>query len=144
MIKKVSLTCSTVAYGTGDLIDLPFTLSGVIDVGKKNPILKRVLLTDLTTLAVQVDVFICDASMAATTSVDNGAMVVPDGLITSIIAAVPISTFYQFDDNSIGFSADLNLTCSPADGGNSLYGFVVCRGSRTHEASDLGLTFMFA
>lgn len=140
---KVTATvdCSTAIYATGDLMGAPFTLAGVRFPGCNHPILQSVLVQDTSTLATNIDVFICDASMASTTSVDNGAMVVPDALLGNIVGCVSITTFYQFDDNCVGQANALSMACSPL-GSNDLYGFVVARAARTAD-DDLTLTFNF-
>ena len=136
-----TISCSTAIYATGDLMGAPFTLSGVRFPGSNHPILQSVLMQDTTSLATAIDVFICDVSMASTTVVDNGAMVVLDADLTSIIGCVSITTFYQFDDNCVGQAANLALACDP-NGANDLYGFVVARAARTADDS-FSLVFNF-
>ena len=129
-----TITCSTAIYATGDLMGAPFTLSGVRFPGCNHPILQSIVVQDTSTLATDIDVFLADASMATTTSVDNGAMVLTDTLLASIIGCVSITTYYQLDDNCIGQAANIALALDPA-GANDLYGFVVCREARTADDS---------
>ena len=136
-----TISCSTAIYATGDLVGAPFTLSGVRFPGCNNPILQSVLVQDTSTLATAIDVFIADVSMAGTTSVDNGAMVLTDTLLEGIIGCVSITTFYQFDDNCVGQATGLQMACSPK-GANDLYGFVVARAARTADDS-MKLVFNF-
>ena len=128
-------------YATGDLMGAPFTIAGVRFPGSNHPILQSVVVLDTSTLATDIDVFIADASMTGTTAVDNGAMVLTDALLASIVGCVSVTTYYQLDDNCVGQAANLALALDP-NGSNDLYGFVVCREARTAD-DDMTIVFNF-
>ena len=141
---KTTPTIGTSAYASGDLIGPKLTFENACrqksEGGDEGTgLIQSVVLTDLAKQDVSIDVIFFDTDPSNTTFTDNAPFDVADADLPNIIGVAQITTYADFNDNSVGWAANLELPFDLKSRSNSLYAAMVSRGSPTYAASDLTL-----
>jgi hypothetical protein len=132
------------AYSTGDLIGGLLTLSGADSIGGLPPFLTSITLQDLDKQNVAIDVVFFDANPTGTTFTNNAALDIADADLPKVIAVIPVTTYFSFNDNSVATVNALGGIAMNAAGGPTIYACLVSRGAPTYSASGLSALFGFA
>lgn len=131
-------------YAPGDLLGGKLTLSNAMRVAAGSGILQDIVVQDLSNQKAALDVVIFDADPSTTTFTNNAALDVSDADLVRIIGHVSIlaSDYISFADNAVATKSGLAMPVDVAAGRN-LYACVVCRGTPTYTANELGIAFGF-
>lgn len=133
IIKKYSFTVTS-DEGDADAVGSLITIENVCTLRHPHPKLKKILVEDLSSACPVMDCILFDASPASTTATDNNPMIVNDADLTKIINYVPLATLKAFDDNSVLYSADLDM---PVEGDGSfpqpLYAWLMLRAAAPND-----------
>lgn len=126
-------------YASGDLMGGKLTLSNAIRVAAGSGILQDIVVQDLTNQKAALDVVLFDSDPSTTTFTNNAALDVSDADLVRIIGHVSIlaSDYISFADNAVATKSGLAMPVDVAAGRN-LYACVVCRGTPTYTANELG------
>lgn len=124
------------AYASGDAVGTKFTLSNALRVSGGTGVLKSVKIVDKAKQNATLDLIIFKADIAATVT-DNQPFDPTDADLSNIVAAVQVSTWYSFNNNSYG-QAECAIDIK-SDSLN-LYAVLVSRGTPTYADGDLVVT----
>ncbi len=144
-VVEATPTIETGIYASGDLIGELITLAGaartISEGGDEGTgLIQSVILTDLSKQDANIDVVFFDANPDGTTFTDNSPLDVADADLVKIIGVAQITTYADFNDNSVGWAANLALPFDLKGRTASLFAALVSRGTPTYAAtSDLTL-----
>lgn len=142
LIISVSPTVDTNIYASGDLVGGKLTLTDAALAGPTKVVLQAVEIVDLAKQSVALDVVLFGANPSATTFTDNAAFDIDDADLPKVLGVVSVTTWYAFNDNSVGQARGLSL---PVTSTGSLYAALVSRATPTFAAAtDVTIRFEFA
>lgn len=141
-IITVPMVVQAAAYASGDVVGGKLTLEGCnphIDGSKPaGGLIQSVVITDAAKQSITKDVVFFDADPTNTTFAENGAVDIDDADLAKIIGVAQVSSWFAFNDNSVGQAVNLAIPFVIA--GLPLYAAVVERGAPTYAAvTDLTL-----
>ena len=144
------LVSVTPSYTAGDCLGVaaPYTLSGILRGlqagGEGGSIyLHAIRIYDKAKKDIPIDVVIYNANPSATTFTDNTAQTINDADLVRQIAVVPVVTYHDYADNSIGKADNLGIAIAVA-ASRDLYVSLVARGTGAYAASgDLSVYLVF-
>lgn len=123
----------TAAYVAKDAVGTLLSFSNAARVSGGSITVDAVTIVDKAQQMMTMELVLFNASI--TTPTDSSAFDPTDAELLTCIGVIPISTWYDFNDNSVAHRAGLGLTAVLA--GTTLYGVLVARSSGTLSASDL-------
>lgn len=149
IIVSVTPTLDTNAYTSGDHMGTVHTIPGYAHGPGMIATLNSLSIVDISQQKSALDIFFFDASPTVT-SADNAAANIADAQSTAKCIGHVIVVAGDYRDigsaNSIACVKNIGLTLkadSTASAPNSIYAFVVARGTPTYGASDLTFKYCF-
>jgi hypothetical protein len=136
-----NLTVSTTAYTAKDAVGglITFSSFGRLSLTSGGSIVSRGLITSVVLLdfdqqKVPMELALFDRTFTATT--DNAIFAPSDSDLANLIAVIPISQYFDFSTNCVGFSGNLGIpyVCNGAD----LFGQLLTRGAPTFTSTTAG------
>ncbi len=131
------LTVQAAAYASGDLV------GGLIRLDNCNPdntgrrdaggLIQSVAIADLAAQNITKDVVFFDSNPDGTTFTENAALDIADADLLKIIGVAQVSSWFSFNDNSMGQA--VNLAIPFAIAGAPLYAAIVERGAPTYAST---------
>lgn len=132
-------TIETSAYAAGDLVGEKITLSNVVRVVPESGVINQVVVTDLDSETVDLDIVFFDTDPSSTTFTDNSAFDIADTDLLNVICVVSLTTHKDFADNGISQAQNVNCPFALA-GATTIYAAIVTRSAVTYTStSDLTL-----
>jgi hypothetical protein len=149
IVVSVTPTLDTNAYASGDHMGTLHTIPGYAHGPGLIAVLNSLTIVDLAQQKSALDVFFFDASPTISSS-DNAAANIADAQSTAKCIGHVVVAAADYRDigsaNSIACVKNIGLTVKAnpeATAPNSIYAFVVSRGSPTYAASDLTFKYAF-
>jgi len=146
MIRRVSSSTTSSAYTTGMVINGALAIERVTNAGRTQPILRQILVKQLTTGANDYDFIFLDSLLSTTTTLADAAVIIIDDTDLGKIVGVASATANMlFEDNSIVYVTGLNIPMSVAYQPTSpdIYFVPVIRSTSPVDMGDLEFTFVF-
>jgi len=131
--KRISVTptISTSAYAAGDAVGGKLTFSNAGRYSGAGGRIKGIIVIDLDQERAPLELVLFNQDFGATA--DNAAFDPSDGDLANIVAVVPVVQYFNFNDNSVGFSGNLDIEFKCAT--NDLVGQLLTRGAPTYSTS---------
>jgi hypothetical protein len=126
---------ATPDYSSGDLVGGLLNISD-IESEKKfgGGLIQSVLITDLAKQDIDKDVVFFDTNPSNTTFTENAALDIADADLVNILGVAQVTTWIDFNDNSIGQALNLAIPFS----NTALYAAIMERGTANYAStSDL-------
>ena len=134
---EVAAVCDTDILAAGDLVGGKLTFSSFSAPAGSGGVIESVVITDLAKQSTAKDVVFFDVDPSNTTFTENVALDIHDTDILNIVGVAQVTTWVDFNDNSVGQALNLNMPFVVASG-TSLFAAMVERGTPTYGAtSDL-------
>jgi len=138
-----TIVTDTNAYTSGDFMGTGIlTLENVRTVD--GAYLEAITVTDLDKQSLAIDFLFWSTACTNTTFTNNGALDIHDTDLLTFLGHVSIvaTDYAALSDNSVATKLT-TLPIHPANTGNTIYCTPVSRGTPTHSASGLQVTFSF-
>jgi hypothetical protein len=131
-------------YAPGDLLGNKLILINALRIAGGSGLLQSITVQDLSNQKGALDVVIFDSDPSGTTFTNNAAFDVADADIVKIIGVVSIipSDYIGFAYSAVATKSGLAMPVAVA-AGRDLYACLVCRGTPTYTANELGIAFGF-
>lgn len=129
------------AYASGELIGDEIEFAGAVPgagsgrASGGSGIIQSVGIMDRAKQSVTLELALFTAEPTATTFTDQAAFDPADADLLNMIGVVPVADWHAFSDNSWGQALNLALPFIVAQGSNSLWGALICRGAPTYVAA---------
>lgn len=131
--KRISVTptISTSAYAAGDALGGKLTFSNAARSSGYGGVITGVTIIDKDQERAPLELVLFNQDFTNTT--DNAAFDPSDADLANAVCVIPIAQYYNFNDNSIGYSGDLNISfnCNTTD----LVGQLIVRSAPTYSAT---------
>lgn len=138
--RSVTPTVDTAIYASGELMGGKLTISNAARLGVYTGTISSVIISDLDSDAVDIDVVYFKSDPSSTTFTDQAAFDIADADLLKIVCVVSVTDYFVFSDNSVGIAQNANCPFDLGDG-TTLYAALVSRGTPDYAtASDLTLT----
>ena len=145
MIKKVSTTLTSDAYGDGDVLGGVLSLEKTVTAGRITPILRQVMIQEASTAMPALDIFLLDSNVSSDTTItDNTIVDLDDADLVKIIGVVSTTASIMLNDNSVAVIPNLNIPINVADPHTgTLFILPVARAASVADPGAISFTFSF-
>ena len=133
-VAETAAVVDTNIYAAGDLVGGKLTFSSFGETDLAGGIIQSVIIIDLDKEDTNKDVIFFDADPSNTTFSENAALDVHDTDILNIIGVAQVTTWMDFNDNSVGQVLGLNMPFV-IPSGKSLFAAMVERGTPTYTGT---------
>lgn len=136
-VVTTALTVTAGAYSTGQCVGGLKTLDLSNYKDALSILLQSVTLVDQAKQSIGMDLIVFDSNPSGTTFTDNATLDMADADMSKILAVVPITSYASFNDNSVGYAANLSLPImlDPTAPSTPIYTTIVARGAPTFAAT---------
>lgn len=131
--KSVTPTVSTSpAYAAKDAVGGIMEFTNAVGVSGGTGIVQTVTIVDASQQMPALDLVLFDRTIAGTVT-DNAAFDPTDADLANVIGVVPMSQWFDFNDNAVGFRGGLGIAFK--SNGTSIFGALVTRSTPTFVAT---------
>jgi hypothetical protein len=139
----ITITCSldTNAYADGDVLFATQEIAGAVRNNGDSCILQSVHVVDIDDQGIEMDLIFFNAATALGT--ENAAPDIDDTEVLTTLGSVNVDTYLDLGANQIATVDGIGLVLEAGAATTSLYVAGITRGTPTHSASGLQITFGF-
>ena len=116
-------------YSAGDSVGGLLSFTNAVAYSGGSGVIENVIVKDLAKQDAELDLILFDTNPSNTSPSDNAALDIHDTDLATIIAVINISTYADFNDNSVGQSYPVGGLPFKLNTGTTLYGLLVNRTS---------------
>lgn len=136
LVSATPVMATAGAYISGDAVGTKFSFASALRITGGTGVLKSVKIADKAKQNATLDLILFRSDPTAGVT-DNQPFDPADADILEIVAAVQVSSWYSFNDNSYG---QAECSIDVASDSQDLFGVLVSRGAPTYAAGDLQVT----